>query len=234
MNNPEQYPLSNNNRPREELLQENRELYQEIIVARRASDITARLVVEQFEKMEIILHQLEDNLAAQLELREQLAEKLLEVEEQKQKLAKARNAAEAANAAKSAFLASTSHELRTPLTSVMGFARIIQKRFDQVIIPALDNGDRKIERVTRQVQDNLSIIVEEGERLTTLINNVLDLAKIESGKIEWKIEPVSIGDVLQRSAAATSSLFHNKAIILNLDIADDIPPCRGTVTACCR
>ncbi len=214
-------------RSRHELEQENALFYQEIMVARRASDITASLVVEQFKKMEEILHQLEDNLTTQHELRKQLAEKLQEVEEQKHKLAQARNAAEAANAAKSAFLASTSHELRTPLTSVLGFARIIQKRFEQVIVPAIGDKDHKIERATRQINDNLGIIVEEGERLTKLINNVLDLAKIESGRIEWKIEPVSIAEVIERSAAATTSLFQDKPVFLELDLADDLPPLTG-------
>ncbi len=210
-----------------ELERENALFHEEIMVARRASEITASLVVEQFQKMEAILHQLEDNLAVQKELRRDLAENLEEVEAQKQELASARNAAESANAAKSAFLASTSHELRTPLTSVLGFARIIQKRFEQVIVPAIPNPDRKMERVIRQVGDNLAIIVEEGERLTSLINNVLDLAKIESGRIEWKIEPVSLADIIDRSAAATSSLFHDKPLTLELDVDAGIPPAMG-------
>ena len=59
----------------------------------------------------------------------------------------------------------------------------------------------------RQVSENLGIIVEEGERLTTLINDTLDLAKIEAGRMEWRREPVDVGEVIDRATAATASLL---------------------------
>ncbi len=119
----------------------------------------------------------------------------------------ARVAAEAASAGKSAFLSSVSHELRTPLTSVVGFSRLIRRRLDEVIFPSVPGGDPKRERAVRQVSENLGIIIEESERLTTLINDTLDLAKIEAGRMEWRREPVDIGDVIARATSATSSLL---------------------------
>ncbi len=97
----------------------------------------------------------------------------------------AKEAAEAANEAKSTFLASVSHELRTPLTSVLGFAKVIRRQLDERILPNVDASDPKTQRAINQVRDNVSVIVTEGERLTTLVNNVLDLAKIEAGRFEW-------------------------------------------------
>ena len=89
----------------EKLFEENALLYEEVLVARRASDITADLVVEQFEKMEALLQQLEEKVATEQQLQEQLSEKLQEAEIRKHKLAEARTAAEQANQAKSNFLA---------------------------------------------------------------------------------------------------------------------------------
>ncbi len=122
-------------------------------------------------------------------------------------LVDARLAAEAATAAKSTFLSNVSHELRTPLTSVVGFSRLISKRLADVVFPIVPTGDPKVERAMRQVTDNLAIIVEEGQRLTTLINDTLDLAKIEAGRMDWREEPVDIGDVIGRATAATASLL---------------------------
>jgi len=138
----------------------------------------------------------------------------------------AREVAEAADRAKSAFLASVSHELRTPLTSVLGFAKVIKKKMD-AIAPIIVNGDPKAARAIEQMNANLDIIVSEGSRLTALINDVLDLAKIESGKIEWHMRPVSIRDIIEQSAVATASLFESKNLPVTLELADDLPEVTG-------
>jgi signal transduction histidine kinase/CheY-like chemotaxis protein len=139
----------------------------------------------------------------------------------------ARAAAEEADAAKSAFLSTVSHELRTPLTSVLGFAKIIKKRLEDRIFPLLTTDDRKVRQTIQQVGENLNVVVSEGERLTKLIDDVLDLAKIEAGKLEWHMETVSIGEIVERAAAATSSLFDQKQLPLHKDVAPDLPPVLG-------
>ncbi|SKB40573.1 Y_Y_Y domain-containing protein [Maribacter arcticus] len=131
--------------------------------------------------------------------------------------------AEDANEAKSAFLSTVSHELRTPLTSVLGFAKIIRKRLEDKIFPAVDVSDQKIKRTMKQVSENLDVVVSEGERLTNLINDVLDLAKIESGKMEWNMRPIFLQDVINRGIAATSSLFEQKGLKLKKKIPEDLP-----------
>jgi signal transduction histidine kinase/ActR/RegA family two-component response regulator len=128
---------------------------------------------------------------------------------------------------KSDFLSTVSHELRTPLTSVLGFAKIIKKRLEDVIFPLLNSDDKKIQRATRQVKENIEIIVAEGERLTFLINDVLDLAKMEAGRTEWKRETVNLAEVIDRATTVTRAIIEQKGLKLIKDIEADLPCVRG-------
>jgi len=141
----------------------------------------------------------------------------------------ARLAAEKANASKSDFLANVSHELRTPLVSILGFARIVQKRLDERILPALPPADSKARKAVEQAQENLEIILVEGQRLTTLINNLLDLEKIEAGKMVWHIEPLDLRQVVRHAATATAALFDGKQLSLVVDAppSEELPLVSG-------
>jgi signal transduction histidine kinase/CheY-like chemotaxis protein len=139
----------------------------------------------------------------------------------------ARAAAEQADAAKSSFLSTVSHELRTPLTSVLGFAKIIRRRLEERIFPLVPEEDRKIQQTKRQVMDNLNVVVSEGERLTKLIDDVLDLAKIEAGKLTWNMETVSAAEVIERAVAATSSLLATKKLTLVQNVEPFLPNVTG-------
>jgi signal transduction histidine kinase/DNA-binding response OmpR family regulator len=140
---------------------------------------------------------------------------------------RARAAAEDADAAKSAFLSTVSHELRTPLTSVLGFAKIIKKRLEDRIFPLVPTEDRKVQQTIQQVQENLQVVVGEGERLTKLIDDVLDLAKIEAGKLEWHMEPVTVQEVIDHATAATSSLLEPKGLKLVKAVDSTLPAITG-------
>ena len=140
---------------------------------------------------------------------------------------KARAIAEEADAAKSSFLSTVSHELRTPLTSVLGFAKIIKKRLEDRVFPLVQSDDPKVRQTIHQVEDNLKVVVSEGERLTKLIDDVLDLAKIEAGKLEWHMEGVTVSDIVDRATAATASLFENKGLRLAKQVAPDLPTVTG-------
>ena len=139
------------------------------------------------------------------------------------------------SATKSEFLANVSHELRTPLTSVIGFTKIVRRRLDEVVLPALAGAretaaapdDPRLERAVRQVGDNLEIVVAEGERLSALINDVLDLEKIEAGKMEYRREPVDVGEVVERATTATTALFETTGLELRSEIARDLPAVDG-------
>ena len=148
-----------------------------------------------------------ENARLYAEVEEQKAVLERRVAERTADLVEARAVAEAATAAKSTFLSNVSHELRTPLTSVVGFSKLISKRLAEVVFPVVPPGDPKVDRAMRQVTENLAIIVEEGDRLTALINDTLDLAKIEAGRMEWRAEPVDIGEVIERATAATAALL---------------------------
>jgi signal transduction histidine kinase/CheY-like chemotaxis protein len=139
----------------------------------------------------------------------------------------ARAAAEEADAAKSSFLSTVSHELRTPLTSVLGFAKIIRRRLQERLFPLISSDDRKVDQAKQQVIENLGVVVSEGERLTKLIDDVLDLAKIEAGKFTWDMSAVSVQDVIDRAVAATSSLLEAKKLQLEKDIQPSLPVVTG-------
>jgi len=146
-----------------------------------------------------------------------------DVEQAKMEAELSSKTAEKANEAKSAFLSTVSHELRTPLTSVLGFAKIIRKRLDDKIFSIIDKSDPKIAKTVEQISENLKVVISEGERLTHLINDVLDLAKIEAGKMEWNQENVLLAEVAERAIAATTSLFDQKNVKLIRKIDNDIP-----------
>jgi len=94
----------------------------------------------------------------------------------------ARALAEAASAAKTEFLASMSHELRTPLNAVLGFAQLLQR-------------DKKTPLTARQLE-RVDHVLRGGEHLLRLIDDVLDLARIEAGRVLISLEPVNLDDVL--------------------------------------
>jgi signal transduction histidine kinase len=152
---------------------------------------------------------------------------ITELKEREFQLTRARDEAEAASETKSTFLANVSHELRTPLTSILGFARIVQKRFETAVLPLLSDRDTKTERAIGQITGNLEIMLTEGDRLTKLINDVLDLEKIEAGEMVWQIGPLEIGEVIDQAAAATRSLYEQKGLTFATEAAPDLPRALG-------
>lgn len=150
-----------------------------------------------------------------------------QMEAARQAAEEARAIAEAANAAKSDFLVNISHKLRTPLVSIFGFTRIVQKWLEERIFPLLPGQDEKLQRAAALIQENLQIILDEGQRLMTLINNLLDLEKIEAGKMEWQFQLISIGDVIRQATTACAALFDGKNFSFVVDISENLPKVVG-------
>lgn len=188
---------------------ENRLLREEIRVSRQAAEITAQLVVEQFEKADLMMTRLQSTSATLATINQDLEAANLRL----QKL----------DRMKSDFLSSVSHELRTPLTSIRGFASLIDREFLRSFAP-LAGEDAGLNKKSRRIRDNLDIILKESERLTRLINDVLDLAKIEAGRVEWRDVPIQ-PEVLARDAAnAAHGMFDAKpAVALRLEIQEGLP-----------
>lgn len=138
-------------------------------------------------------------------------------------LREAKEQAEAASVLISNFLSMVSHELRTPLTSVLGFAKMVRKKLQGQIRPRLQGRDEAVDNTLRQMDTNLAIILDEGERLTELINDVLDLSKLESGQIQWNLGPVDVLQVLRRARNSLSVLAGKKGLVLEIEAPPDLP-----------
>ena len=113
---------------------------------------------------------------------------------------------------KSQFLASMSHELRTPLNSIIGFSRIILKGIDGPI--------------TDLQRQDLEAIFNAGQHLLSLINDILDLSKIEAGKMELTFTEVDVAAMVQDVLTTTQALVKGKPVRLEADIEPDLPPLR--------
>lgn len=150
-----------------------------------------------------------------------------ELEKENRKLFEANQRLQEIDKLKSEFISMVSHELRTPLTSVLGFSKIIKKRFEEVVLPLIPSENPKTEKATRQITSNIDVIISEGERLTALINDILDLSKMEAGKIEWKQEPVSVAELVNRSISATTALFEQKGLKIVAKIEPNLPEMFG-------
>ena len=107
---------------------------------------------------------------------------------------------------KSGFLSSVSHELRTPLTSIFGFVKLVARDFTRHFAP-LTRDQEALRKSSAKILDNLGIIIEEGERLTRLINNVLDLSRIESGRMPWNDRRVALRSCLHQAAEGVAGRF---------------------------
>jgi Na+/proline symporter/nitrogen-specific signal transduction histidine kinase len=138
-----------------------------------------------------------------------------ELEEKSQSLQRATAELRAANEQlksldklKDDFMSSVTHELRTPLTSIRALAELM------VAEAGMDAEQR---------QQFLGIIVAETERLSRLVNQVLDMAKIESGNVEWRNSEVDMRALLMQAAQTTSELFRERGATLTLEMPDHVP-----------
>jgi signal transduction histidine kinase len=110
------------------------------------------------------------------------------------------------------FVATVTHELRTPLTSIRAFSEILR-----------DAPDAPAEERARF----LDIIVKETERLTRLINQTLDMAKLESGNAEWHTSELDVEDVIRESVEATGQLFREREVALSVAVPPGLPRLRA-------
>jgi len=134
------------------------------------------------------------------ELEERVHTRTMQLEQANHELAGAMEEAKSANQAKSAFLSSMSHELRTPLNAILGFAQILTSE--------------KLPSTLAQKREFANHILKSGRHLLTLINEILDLAKIESGAVALSLEPVALNEILKECESMVAPLASGRGIRL--------------------
>lgn len=143
------------------------------------------------------------DITEQRKAQEEIRKKNLELEEQNRRV-------EEANRLKSEFLANMSHELRTPLNSIIGFSEFL--------------ADRKPGPLNAKQQEYLGDILNSGRHLLQLINDILDLSKVESGKMHVTPERFSLSDAIGEVCAVIRPTAKKRGISLGVDLAPDLPP----------
>ena len=183
--------------------------YTERLLAGAIGAASARVMISSIVMGEVLsieeVMTILDESTQVIEYSRRLEQQSRELEAASAELRAANNRLRELDHLKDEFISTVTHELRTPLTSIRAFSEIL-----------LANPDMDVEQRSRF----LGIIVKESERLTRLINQVLDMAKIDSGRIDWHIEDVDLRALILDAINSTSQLFRDKAATLREELGD--------------
>ncbi|MFN8496151.1 MAG: sensor histidine kinase [Caldilineaceae bacterium] len=197
-----------------ELVRHTEKLLAGAIGAASARVAVASVVQEETLGLDEVLRMLDETsqviaYSHQLEERSrQLEQKSLALEAATAELRAANERLQELDRLKDDFISTVTHELRTPLTSIRAFSEILH-----------DNPTLEVERRTHF----LEVILKESERLTRLINQVLDLAKLEAGAADWHASAVDLGDLISEAVTATSQLCQERQIELAVELPEHAP-----------
>ncbi|WP_448600190.1 response regulator [Thermoleptolyngbya sp.] len=176
-----------------------------------AGDLEQTVEVNPIAELETLgqsFNQMAHQLRESFDLLEQrVQERTAELAESNRQLELAKEKAEVANAAKSTFIANMSHELRSPLNAVLGFSQL-----------ALRSGN-----LSPDQRENISIIYRSGEYLLTLINNILDISKIEAGKTTLNPKSFNLHRLLSDLEDMLYLRAESKDLLLTITRSDDLP-----------
>lgn len=172
-----------------------------------ARDMVASVVVEEPLALEEVMTII-DEASQALAYSRQLEQKSRELEAATNELRSANQRLQELDRLKDDFISTVTHELRTPLTSIRAFSEILGDN------PQLESDQRV---------KFLGIITRESERLSRLINQVLDLAKIESGAAEWHPSALDMREVIEDATTALSQIYKERGIRLTTDLPDGLP-----------
>lgn len=186
--------------------------YAEKLLAGSIGSATARVMVGSIVKGEIVgldeVYRILDETSQVIEYSHRLEEKSTELQRATTQLQMANDRLKELDSLKDDFLSMISHEFRTPLTSLRAFGEILQ-----------DNPDVSV----AERKQFLGIIVTESERLTRLIDQLLDLAKMEAGRMDWLLEEVDVTSTIKEALAGLNLLFKEQNIELQLDLPAELP-----------
>ena len=180
------------------------------IGAASARVLVASVVEEEPPSIDEVMEML-DETSQVIEYSRRLEEKSRQLEAATRELRAVNARLKEVDRLKDDFISTVSHELRTPLTSIRSFGEILADRAD------IDDHQRA---------EFLGIIVRESKRLTRLIDQVLDLAKMEAGRMEWRLDEVDPSPVLGEALAATSGLFKERGVALDVTLPERLPAVR--------
>ena len=175
--------------------------------AASARVIVGSVVTEEAPGIEQVMEIL-DETSQVIEYSRRLEENSAKLEAATAELRAANERLQELDRLKDDFISTVSHELRTPLTSIRSFAEILH-----------DTPDMAAE----QRNEFHSIIIKESERLTRLINEILDLAKMEAGRMEWRMTDIDPRPVIDDALAAARGIIAERGIRLEVDLPDDLP-----------
>lgn len=146
-----------------------------------------------------------------------------QVEARTRELARANKELRAQDEAKTMFLSAASHELRTPLTSIIGFLHLMERMFGKHFAPALREAPG-LEKKADTFESNLHVVHAEAQRLGRLVDDLLDLNKIESGHMQWRDKDIDTAALLRDTMEGLVGVLQdNSAIKGELSVPQDLP-----------
>jgi signal transduction histidine kinase len=172
----------------------------------RKGDLTARLDLKTGDEIEILADEFNEMAAHLTEAYTGLERK---VAERTQALTIANERLEGASKQKSEFLANVNHELRTPVSAIIGYGRLVLRATEGQIAPLQ--------------RDNLYDLLNNADRLLNLIDSLLDVAKIEAGKMEIRVESIRVDEIIQGAISTIETTLKNGDVRLTREIASGIP-----------
>ncbi len=162
-------------------------------------------------------------LLAHTNLEKQVDDRTRDLAGQAEELEQANQKLRALDDLKSNLVSTVSHELRTPLTSILGFAKLISKEFARYFRP-LEQHHPTLTIKGERIEDNLQIVIQETDRLNRLVSDMLDLARIESGRQEWADRPMDFGDCVRSAINSFRGGFMERpAVTLSDRIEENLP-----------